>query len=198
MKKFILTIVLATLCPFLEVEAQSQIPEIKPLNIGDTIPESVWHMPLQVVNHPEGKKTITLNDYRGKLIILDFWATYCSPCVASIRNLDTLQKQFNDRIKVLTVHLFDFENKALPFIQKNNWITPCILGKGDTLLNRLFFVKPRFGEVWIKDGKLFAIPLHKAVDATMISNVLNDVEVNIPMDDYLTIFEKRKPISSHK
>ncbi|WP_257667471.1 hypothetical protein [Parapedobacter tibetensis] len=51
------------------------IDSIKPLQIGDTIPEALLNLPLQVVNHPEGKETITLADYKGKLIILDFWAT---------------------------------------------------------------------------------------------------------------------------
>src|SRR5690606_22173725 len=51
--------------------AEGQI-EIKPHKIGDTIPEELWNLPMQVVNHPTGKDTITLNDYRDKkLIILD-------------------------------------------------------------------------------------------------------------------------------
>src|SRR5690606_33195356 len=55
-------------------EAAEGQTEIKPLQIGDTIPEALWSLPLQVINHPEGKDTITLNDYRDKkLIILDFW-----------------------------------------------------------------------------------------------------------------------------
>src|SRR5690606_23251256 len=44
------------------------------LRIGDPIPEAGWHMPLPVVNHPKGKDTVTLHDYRDQLIILDFWA----------------------------------------------------------------------------------------------------------------------------
>src|SRR5690606_20797345 len=63
--------------------------EIKPLQIGDTIPEELWNLPLQVVNHPDGKDTITLNDYRDKkLIILDFGGTICPPCIASLRHLE--------------------------------------------------------------------------------------------------------------
>lgn len=77
--------------------------EIKALTIGDSIPEELWHIPLQVTNHPNGKDTITLNDYRGKLIILDFWATWCGACISKFPKLHDLQTEFGDKIKVLGV-----------------------------------------------------------------------------------------------
>ncbi|WP_341831237.1 hypothetical protein AACH28_18860 [Sphingobacterium thalpophilum] len=39
---------------------------IKPLQIGDTIPEVLWKMPLAVINHPDGKEIISLSDYKDK------------------------------------------------------------------------------------------------------------------------------------
>ncbi|MCT1524796.1 efflux RND transporter permease subunit [Sphingobacterium hotanense] len=57
---------------------------ITALNIGDQIPDALWNTPLQVVNHPQDKKNITLADYKGKLIILDFWSTWCGTCVAAL------------------------------------------------------------------------------------------------------------------
>ncbi len=74
---------------------------INPLQIGDTIPEWLWHLPLPVVNHPEGKDTITLNDCRGKLIILDFWATWCSACLDGFPKMDSLSREFGDRLAVI-------------------------------------------------------------------------------------------------
>src|SRR5699024_8456596 len=76
---------------------------IKPLEIGDEIPEELWEAPFQVMNHPEGKETITLNEYRGKLLILDFWASWCAPCVRSLRALDSIQTSFKDELAVLPI-----------------------------------------------------------------------------------------------
>lgn len=75
---------------------------IVPLQIGDTIPEALWRLPLAVINHPEGKDTITLNEYRGKLILLDFWGIWCASCIHALPKLDSLQKQFPQTVAVLT------------------------------------------------------------------------------------------------
>lgn len=75
--------------------ADAVLANIKPLHIGDTIPEALWHMPLQVINHPDGKDTITLNDYRDrKLIILDFWATWCGACIGSMPKNAKIEEEF--------------------------------------------------------------------------------------------------------
>lgn len=82
---------------------------ITPLNIGDPIPEELWNLPLQVVNHPNGKETVTLSEYKDKLIILDFWATWCVPCIRNFPKLHALQEEFGDQIKVLAVTQEDSE-----------------------------------------------------------------------------------------
>ena len=73
------------------------------LSIGDIIPESLWNLPLQVVNNPEGKSTVNLADYKGKLILLDFWSTWCSPCIAFFPIMHALQKRVGKDMVVLAV-----------------------------------------------------------------------------------------------
>lgn len=77
--------------------------QIKPLQIGDPIPDELWDLSLQVVNHPQGKETITLSEYKDKLIILDFWATWCVPCIRNFPKLRDIQNEFGDQIKILAV-----------------------------------------------------------------------------------------------
>jgi thiol-disulfide isomerase/thioredoxin len=41
----------------------------------------------------EGKE-LNLADFRGKYVLLDFWATWCAPCLAEMPNLQAIQDQY--------------------------------------------------------------------------------------------------------
>lgn len=109
---------MATLCFFLKVNAQSQTGMIKPLEIGDTIPNILWQQPLSAVNRLNEHKSIRLNDYKGKLIILDFWATWCTACIRSMPNLHALQNKFRDEIMVIPVS-YEPKAKVQSFLNEN-------------------------------------------------------------------------------
>jgi cytochrome c biogenesis protein CcmG, thiol:disulfide interchange protein DsbE len=44
-----------------------------------------------------GGQTLSLVEFRGRIVVLDFWATWCPPCRMSIPELVKLQKEFNDQ-----------------------------------------------------------------------------------------------------
>ena len=144
-------------------EPTLQIP-VGGLRIGDSIPEAIWQLPLPVVNHPEGKDTITLNDYRDQLIILDFWATYCKPCIASLAKLDTVQREAgSDGFVVLPVQVYDQPAKAAAFFEKMGWTWPTVVH--NDVLNKQLLARylTGFGMAWLRDGRLLAVPQGKYV-----------------------------------
>ena len=54
-----------------------------------------------------GGKEITLSDYAGKVVILDFWATWCGPCRMSIPDLVSIQSKYKDDLVVIGISLDD-------------------------------------------------------------------------------------------
>jgi thiol-disulfide isomerase/thioredoxin len=70
-----------------------------PLHTGSVAPDISEHDIF-------GNHTIALNDYRGKVVILNFWATWCPPCREEIPALETLQNKYKGSLTVIGVSVF--------------------------------------------------------------------------------------------
>src|SRR5690606_28028435 len=77
--------------------------DIEPLRIGDTIPEFLWNMKFTANSHGDSK-TFQLKEYQGKLILLDFWATWCASCINGFPKMEELQKAYPDEVKIILVN----------------------------------------------------------------------------------------------
>ena len=63
------------------------------------------------------KEQINLKDFKGKLILLNFWATWCAPCKEEMPSLDLLDKKANlDNLKIFPINVGqESEEKAINF-----------------------------------------------------------------------------------
>jgi thiol-disulfide isomerase/thioredoxin len=68
------------------------------------------------------EKLIKLDDYKGKLVILNFWATWCAPCKEEMPSLDNLKKNPNlDNLEIFPINVGkDNLDKSLKFFENLN------------------------------------------------------------------------------
>lgn len=175
------------------------------LKIGDRVPDVSIR---SIYNFRSGSATIS--DFHGKLLILDFWASWCSPCVAAIPKLDKLQKEFGGQLQILPVNN-QSPDVVKAFLLKLQKIQPFDLPDvlQDTVLNKMFphTYLPHF--VWI-DGKgtVVAITSDTAVNSANIRSAIEGrvlslkVKTDKPVDgDPDKLFETkttRSDVISHK
>lgn len=147
-------------------------------NIGDQIKDVVIQ---NIRNYPS--KSAKISDFKGKLLILDFWSKGCSSCISAFPKMEALQKEFQGQIQILLVCKNSEEELKLLFQKSPNLKAATLpMPLGDTVLNNLF---PHTGvpyHVWIgPDGKVVGMTDGGSTNATNIKEFLETGKVNLPL-----------------
>jgi cytochrome c biogenesis protein CcmG/thiol:disulfide interchange protein DsbE len=76
-------------------------------------------------------KTVSLADFRGKVVVLDFWATWCPPCRREIPDFINLQTEYGSQgLQVVGIAL-DEPEKVQTFARQNGMNYPVLLGSDE-------------------------------------------------------------------
>lgn len=166
-------------------------PRYQKLNIGDALPDISIN---SIINY--GKPGIKTSDLKGKVVIIDFWSTWCGSCIEALPDMEKLQEKFGDRVAILPV---TYQKKAeiLNFIQHNKFlkghkITSVV---DDQVLSQLFPHAMLPHEVWIDtNGKVLAFTDVQYVNEKNISAILNGEKVSFSEKDDMLNYDGNTPL----
>ncbi|MBB5644902.1 TlpA family protein disulfide reductase [Pedobacter cryoconitis] len=187
MKKTISIIAMATLCLFFSApsQAQSVTTTFKPVKIGGRIPD----VALTNVYNYEITKT-NLSDFKAKLIILDFWATSCTSCLANFPKTEELQRRYEGEVQFIKV-TYQPKAEILPFLDELHKTDPSAIPvvTDDSALHQLFphINLPHY--VWLdQTGKVVATTTIEELTAENIDHFLSndnigDMHMKVDMDN---------------
>jgi peroxiredoxin len=74
------------------------------------------------VDSPDGKQ-VRLGDHRGKVVFLNFWATWCAPCREEMPAMESLYRRYRDKGFVVIAISVDSDIVAVPPFIKQNQLT---------------------------------------------------------------------------
>ncbi|MEQ1933917.1 MAG: TlpA disulfide reductase family protein [Fimbriimonadaceae bacterium] len=77
----------------------------------------------------DGKKW-TLSQLKGKIVMVNFWATWCPPCRKEMPDMETLHKRYKEKGLVIVAISDEDEAKVRPFIAGNKYSFPVLLDPG--------------------------------------------------------------------
>ena len=96
-------------------------------------------------------KSRTLSAYRGKVILLNFWATWCEPCLAEIPRFSAWQQRYGPSgLQILGVAMDDELEAVRQLVHRDHLAYPVIMG--DAQLGQLY-------------GGILGLPLSYLIDA---------------------------------
>ena len=113
------------------------------------------HPPKLTFETLDGEDTISLADYRGKAVVLNFWASWCEPCKEEAPLLEETWQRYRDEgLVVIGIDAQDFRTDAKRFVDRYGLTYPIAFDGRGSSLGR--FGNTGFPETWFvgRDGRL--------------------------------------------
>ena len=87
-------------------------------------------------------KEVALASFKGKVVLLNFWATWCGPCKAEIPGFVELQEKYRDKLTIIGYSVDDTAELAKKYAAEYKMNYPILLGEGRE------DVQDAYGPIW--------------------------------------------------
>ncbi|MFW0717793.1 TlpA family protein disulfide reductase [Pedobacter sp. N23S346] len=155
---------------------------VAPVPVGGQLPKAFWDFKHALLDRGNPKEYVLSSD-RGKLIILDFWATWCGSCIKRFPKLEEIEKAFPGKVKVLLVNSVgtgDTEESLISRFKSGSGTftsTGLSVVVGDTVFLRTFPHKALPHYVWIADGDVRAVTTAELLTVENVGLLLEHMDV---------------------
>ncbi|MFN8889700.1 MAG: redoxin domain-containing protein, partial [Cyclobacteriaceae bacterium] len=160
--------------------------------IGNSSPNLVFE---KIINFNQNKATLA--DFKGKVVVLDFWATWCSPCIKSLPELEALQTKYQSDLQVITI-TSDPAERIEKFLSKKALKLPVVIDEQGKLATVFPHRTIPHTIVIDKSGIVRAITSSSQITEEIINKVINGQEVNITEKKEVMDFDPSKPLSGNE
>ncbi|OQP62166.1 TlpA family protein disulfide reductase [Niastella populi] len=145
-------------------------------------------------NYPKDK--LSLPELKGKFVIIDFWGTFCLPCIKAFPKLENWQKRYGDNLQILLVATDGYpKTKQFYEIRKKGnkpMSLPCAINKS---MVKYFQVKDVSTYVWIDDkGYIRAITDGSQLTDENIAGFVNRKEIMVREKEKKISVDYKKPL----
>jgi thiol-disulfide isomerase/thioredoxin len=115
--------------PYLQADGVP-VPEAVAEAAGEACDKDAKPAPLDYTIKDMNGVDVKLSSFKGKVILLNFWATWCGPCKAEIPGFVELQKQYANDLVVLGLSVDDPVEKLKPYAAQYKINYPVLVGLG--------------------------------------------------------------------
>lgn len=77
--------------------------------------------------------TVSLEDFRGRVVVLNFWATWCGPCRVEMPEFERYQARLGDRVAILGVNMQEPPTLVAPFVRQYALTFPILLDESGAI-----------------------------------------------------------------
>lgn len=102
----------------MDKEEKQPKDQVQGLDVGNVAPD----FELKLLSG----QVVKLSDYKGKKVMLNFWATWCPPCKAEMPEMQEFHEASKDEVEVLAINM-DTQNDVAGFIKKMGITFPILL-----------------------------------------------------------------------
>ena len=151
--KKIFCIVLASVCVFGMAGCKEKSDEKPSQQVNESEVTDEETAPDFTIDLIDGGK-FTLSEQEGKVVFINFWATWCSPCVKEMPAIEKLHQEYGDEVSIVGIDVGDNKETVASFMKEQGYTYPVACDLTGNVVDKYPTDGIPYSVIVGKDGKI--------------------------------------------